>query len=272
MGKLLYSLAAKFFSHCRALIKNKPHFASIFFVVLAMHLAGIFYSYMHPSPKLNPNRKKLVVHTKILPPDPTKSSFVTKEAKDPFSKSPSSASTHAVKKEPAKKLPVKKEPAIKKKSPSIATPTVKNPEKVVVSSSKTKKLLEDLQESIAKIELNRDNSLPAKTITLPRPITELKADAYEIHADASDEEGIFYRDILIQYLKDTLHLPGYGTVKIKLSLEHQGRVENVAIASSDSEVNRLYLEKILQELDFPPFTGDLSGKNSYTFSLTFCSD
>ena len=161
--------------------------------------------------------------------------------------------------------------ATKKKS-SAATASTKLSDKTTTLPSKTKKLLADLQESIAKIEINRDNSLPAKTIVVPKPISQLKSDTYEIQSDPVEDEGVVYRDILIQYLKDSLHLPGYGIVKVKLTLEHVGHVQDIAVVSSDSEVNRLYLEKALQELAFPPFTGELANKNLYTFCLTFCSD
>jgi outer membrane biosynthesis protein TonB len=270
MKKLLYLLLTKLTSYSRAFVKTKPYLTMTLLLVLACHLCGIIYSQTHSSPILNPNRKKLIVTTKILPPDQTKPNLIAKDTKSAFTQGHAG---HSHTTPPPVVKTIKKTPPTKKKTPPPApTPSKKLADKIDPNTSKTKKLLSELQESIAKIELNRDNSLPAKTIVVPKPIAELKADAYEIQSDAVEEEGVFYRDILIHYLKDALHLPGYGTVKIKLTLEHQGYVDDLTIVSSDSEVNRLYLEKTLQELVFPPFTGDLSSKRSYTFSLTFCSD
>ena len=267
MKKQLQASSLKFLSYLKGFVKNKPYLTAILFFVCALHLFGIIYSQIHPSPPLNPNRKKLIVKTMILPPDQSKPTLVTKDTKEKLLQVAASATTATITKT-KKTLPVAK----KKITTTTTAANKKLDTKTTLPDSKTKKLLSDLQESIAKIEVNRDNSLPAKTIVVPRPISELKADAYEIKSDPMEEEGVFYRDILINYLKDSLHLPGYGTVKIKLTLEHQGNVQNLTIVTSDSEVNRLYLEKTLQELDFPPFIGELSSKKCYTFSLTFCSD
>lgn len=268
MKKQLHPLLIKLLSHLKIFAKTRPCLTSILFFVFGLHLVGIIYSQIHPTPPLNPNRRKLIVKTMTLPPDQSKTLLVTKDAKEKLVTVKGSLQAAEIIK--SKKIT----PAAKKKPPTPAalTSSKKLADKTVATDSKTKKLLSDLQESIAKIEINRDNSLPAKAIVVPRPISELKADAYEIQSDSVEEEGILYRDILISYLKDTLNLPGYGTVKIKLTLEHQGTVQNLSIVTSDSEVNRLYLEKILQELTFPTFTGELASKKSYTFSLTFCSD
>lgn len=266
MQKQLHALFIKLLASLKNFTKNKPNLTIVLLFVLGLHLFGIIYSNIHLHPPINPNRKKLIVKTMTLPPDQSKPSLVTKDTREKML--PVKAVAAAAEVVKTKKTTA---PAKKKTTTPIAS-NKKLSDKTAVNNSKTKKLLSDLQESIAKIEINRDNSLPAKTITVPRPINELKADAYEIKSDAVEEEGVFYRDILIHYLKDSLNLPGYGIVKIKLTLEHQGLAQNVTIVTSDSEVNRLYLEKTLQELIYPPFTGELSNKKTYTFSLTFCSD
>lgn len=246
------------------LIHNKPYLILSCSLVLGIHLFVMIYSQIYSPPPLNPNRQKLIVKTMLLPPDPSKSTLVTKL------QSRAVPSASPAQKKQSTPLPVKQSAA--KPTKQASSPSTKKQATTPPLPSKTKQLLSELQESIAKIETNRDNILPTHEISIPTPISALKADAYEIAAETIEEEGVLYRDMLIHHLKDSLHLPGYGTVKVELTLTHQGSVQHMSIIYSDSEVNRLYLEHSLEELMFPPFIGELANKKTYTFCLTFCSD
>lgn len=259
----------RLYRYVQAQMKHRPFLSAFCLIVLALHLFLVVYSQIHPAPKLSPHRKKLLVKTMVLPPDPSKPMLTMQEKSLKNVAAAVKPLAHAPKKTAAS---AKTQKAIVKSPKTVATASAKKLAKATPLPSKTKQLLNDLQESIAKIETNRDNISPTNAISVPTPIKELKADTYEIRSESVAEEGIVYRDVLIHHLKDILHLPGYGTVKVELTLSHQGLVENLAVVYSDSEVNRLYLERALQELAFPPFVGELCNKKNYTFYLTFCSD
>lgn len=265
MDKLLHRL----YSYLKKKVRNHPLLSAISLVVLCAHLSVFIYSSFQPMQTINPHRKKLVVHTKVLPQEVIKIKpqeklvqSTTQAVKAVATKSPSreTANQPSVKKPKANSV-AKVEPA-RTKQPLSKPPEVR----------KTKKLLTELQESIAKIETNRDNVSPTSMISVPTPIKELKADSYEIQSGALTEESAGYKDVLIQHLKDALNLPGYGTVKIELTLSHEGIMQKLDVVYSDSEVNRLYLENALSQLSFPHFNGELVNKKSYKFCLTFCSD
>jgi len=252
----------RFYQFLKAGMRKKPFLSFISIFVLGCHLFFVIHAYVKPMPTISPQRQKLVVHTKVLPAETPKQKLATQEK--------IALTTPQV----VKKVATAAKPSTKTSKPLAKTPKAKTSQPVTkpLEASKTKKLLGELQESIAKIETNRDNISVASTISVPTPIKELKADSYEIKADVVAEESVIYRDMLIHHLKDSLHLPGYGTVKIALTLSHEGVVQNMDIIFSDSEINRLYLENALTDLMFPPFSGELANKKNYKFCLTFCSD
>lgn len=243
----------------RSFLKNKPALSLITAIVIGFHLFGFIYSFIAKTPVLKPYRQQLVVRTVVMPEDPTQHLIVKKGNNTPIKiKGTTSSKSNQV-------APAAKKTTSQKSQNQTNT-------KTIPSTTKTQKLLQDLQSSMSKIEQVRDNTASTSNINIPKPIAELKADSYHIETDNVDETSSVYKQLLVMYLKDNLHLPAYGTVKVELMLNQTGDVLSLKILSSDSEINRLYLEKNLKELSFPSFTSDLVGKKSSSFCLTFCSD
>lgn len=137
-----------------------------------------------------------------------------------------------------------------------------------------KHLLRELEETIAKIDENRDKlytSKKPKTPTLAQPqIQPLSIDREDLLEVEVKETG--YKETLIQVLHASLNLPDYGEVKIQLKLRRNGTVETLKVLKTESQKNRKYLEAKLPLLKFPPFEGALADQNAQTFVLTFCNE
>jgi colicin import membrane protein len=88
----------------------------------------------------------------------------------------------------------------------------------------------------------------------------------------SSDEGSTYAQEIALYLKHRLQLPEYGEVKIKLTLNANGKVSSVKITSSNSDKNRELVEKKVPTITFPPFDARLDGEKSHTFSVTLKSN
>ncbi len=243
-----FSKFSVYLNSLKSLPKRRPYFTICISVAFALHIF-LMVGTQFNHPPIHPQHQKLLVKTIMMPTTVQTTSRSVKEVHNE---------------------PVKYTPSPKQIKPTTTKPNSKTPQPTTSKNTKTKQLLNDLQENIAKIEAKRDNTLPSQAMVIPKPINALKADVYDIQAEAVEETS--YKDNLILYLKDALHLPGYGTVKIRLTLQKDGTIQDVMALASDSEVNRLYLENTLQELIFPPFTEELANKKTYTFVLTFCSD
>lgn len=136
----------------------------------------------------------------------------------------------------------------------------------------------EAQESIAKISGNRDkltsNKLASPISNVPHAITHLEIDSLSTakgNAALSSYE-ISYREELAGRLKLLLRLPEYGDVKINLTLDRTGKVSKVAIVTTDSAVNRKYIEETLPKLSFPPFGNHYASATEYTFSITLSNE
>ena len=148
---------------------------------------------------------------------------------------------------PKQALPVKKTvpPAVQKQVVSTPPRAPRVP----------KQLLQELEESIAKIDQKRDKLYTGKEI--PQPTRALHID---------ETEADFVR-MLTEHLEQSLHLPDFGEVKIALTLQENGTVIKVVVLKVESEKNRRYLEAHLPLLKFP----HLKQKQN-TFILTFCNE
>ncbi|PCI93158.1 hypothetical protein COB11_05810 [Candidatus Aerophobetes bacterium] len=238
----------------KTFVRTRPFLAGAILLVLVFHLSLFTYTLFKKTYKKLPAPKKLIVKTFVMPETKITEKVITKSV---------------IPKTKKVTIPIKK---VKR------TQQVKKTKKIVQvkkPTDKRKKLIQDLQTSIAKIETKQLNTATA-AVTIPKPISELKANHYEIKTETKLSDGeesvAHYTNLLVSHLKDTLSLPGYGTVKLKLTLNSSGIIENMIVSASDSEVNRMYLEKHLSDLFFPKFTDELAGKKSHTFSLTFCSN
>lgn len=242
-------------------VKNYPLSFFCFLFSAMLHLALLIFIQLRPGITHQAHRQKLTVNTHLVP----SSSFST-PIKKPTHLKPSSAQstkTHAslaYEKKPTQK--VVKTPAKKMQKGSLTQQ---------LSNEQAKQLLQQLQKSLAEIESKKETSQHNQMV-VPQSIKELRADDYRITSEIAEESLGNYHSQLICFLKDALQLPAYGTVKVILTLSNKGEYIHLEILSSDSEVNRFYLEKQLKELQYPIFTKDISHTSTYSFHLTFCSD
>jgi outer membrane biosynthesis protein TonB len=170
----------------------------------------------------------------------------------------------------------KKEPAIadkhlgKNKQPlAKKNPPPQNRAKISDS------LLQELEESIAKIENKSDKGVtrkiaPVGSKTFAPILLQIDIPSVEL-SDAEDGRSD-YTDTLVSHLHQCLSLPDYGEVKIQLSLRQDGTVAKVVVLKTQSEKNKQYLESNLPRLKFPRFDGAYASKRECTFTLTFCNE
>lgn len=140
-------------------------------------------------------------------------------------------------------------------------------------------LLAQAQEKIAKITQNRDKSTSKVSggnislSSLPKAITALHIDALPgTDLPQWNDREISYRDELASRLKLGLHLPEYGDVKVKMTLNRSGKIINIAVLSTESISNKKYVEKTLPALTFPSFGSNFGDAQEYTFSITLSNE
>jgi|GEM_PF-1542391 len=264
-------LSFNYLDKLQKLKKEKPLLSFFIIFSLILHITLFSFSKFTPKPKLDPNRRKLIVKTISAP----EHYFVANEKKK-------SETTQKLQPKATHKAQLisseKKEKVIKKTASTGSKKTVQEIKEISkkndVSKQKAKAVLYELQQNLAKLENTKEIKNNQPEIIIPESIPELKADSYKIISERNEElpDDFFYQDLLLSHLKDHLVLPAYGSVKIELTLFSNGKLESMKITASDSEINRLYLEKNLKELSFPIFSKELSGKKNHTFYLTFCSD
>jgi hypothetical protein len=240
---------------------KNPLAALCCFLAFSLHLTFFFISWLKPNIYHSAARQKLIVNTHQLPSSSLRS-FTTKH------ESPKTSTSYATTKEPKASSSTKKIPQTKAKTPAQKHSGAKTQQ---LTNSQAKQLLQQLQKNLAEIETQKE-VCQQKQIMVPQSIKQLKADETTISSDLSQEPFLDYHNLLINFLKTTLELPVFGTVKLTLTLDAQGHFKALEILASDSEVNRFYLEKQLKELEYPVFTKDLSHQPAYSFNLTFCSD
>ena len=167
---------------------------------------------------------------------------------------------------------IKKEPAVADKK--LTAPAKKNPPpppRAKISDS----LLQELEESIAKIETKSDKGITSKKTFasskafLPTPLQIDKIAADDLNAEDIKSD---YTDVLVRHLHQVLSLPDFGEVKIQLSLRQDGTVAKLNVIKAQSEKNKHYLETNLPSLRFPRFEGIYASKKEHTFILTFCNE
>lgn len=140
-------------------------------------------------------------------------------------------------------------------APQQSVPVHKPPKS---KPKKTKDVIRDLQKSIAKIDAKRDKPKVIKQ-SQPAPAKEKPSPPQ-------------YPILLSRALKEGLHLPEAGDVRLALTLNHRGKVIDMKILHSDSTINASYLKEAITQLQLPPFTRDIAHKKQHTFTLTFCHD
>ncbi len=176
--------------------------------------------------------------------------------------------------ESLKKTVVKSNGPTKKTAPVKPTPQTKS-QKNSGTSKISRGLAKELEESIAKIDEKRDNfSSKARSANAnkapPAPMTRLSSlDSMPLVATASSDE---IRELLVQELREVLHLPDFGEVKVRLSFRVDGSIAEVKVLKADSKKNKEYLERELPRHGFP-FIADLRlTEKERSFVISFCNE
>lgn len=193
-----------------------------------------------PSKKVTPKPKETVKPEKAA-------TAIKKETPDPVKKA------ETTKAEPAKPTVDPKAEAAKARKQQLLA-------NAQASMSKTKK--------VSKAELNQ-----IALMTVPSGLSDLSIDALPKEPQESmSMREIGYRDELVGRLKLFLKLPEHGEVTIKLTLSRSGKVNKLQIVSSQSAVNKSYIEKTLPDLTFPPFGSNFGDNKEFTFLISLSND
>lgn len=126
-------------------------------------------------------------------------------------------------------------------------------------------LVQQLQESIAKIDQKSHKESPKEILPAPKWVPQLKIDE-----ESGGEESLFVTT-LVHCLQEALNLPEVGEVKVELTLKRDGSFVQMRVLRSESERNKKFLEEELKKLTFPPFDGNLKNEKEHAFVITFCN-
>jgi hypothetical protein len=239
-------------------MQKPPLRTALLSFVLLMHL--IFLCFLLISPAFSPlkkERKHLLVKTVVHSPSvQTLPRISSQPAPEPKKKAPQ--------KVPSPSPP----PVVKKASPKASPPIKKEPVKQPHPQSKAviaDTLLEELEESIAKIGTSSDKTPIKKKSPVPIPLQMDLVSADEGEVDSA------YAEKLVQCLYQQLKLPEYGEVVIQLHLHQDGTVGKIIVLKAHSQRNRHYLESTLPQVKFPSFEGGYAHKKESVFVLRFCN-
>lgn len=151
------------------------------------------------------------------------------------------------------------------------TPAPKElPKKVAakkVASKTENKKKKEMEELIKQIE------------TLSTPLPEVKKSSWTVPTFASksaeprplveEESGSQYGAALFTFLSQSLQLPDYGKVTVKIRLSPKGKVLKLEIIESLSQKNETYLKQTLPKLLFPPPERGMLQEKEEELILTF---
>lgn len=251
----------------------------IAYYVIAVHAFLVLWSALWmPSKKVDrkPLQVRTVMHVPqvVSSPQPVVKQAVQKTAPKPQTPKPQPAVAKTqpavAKPSPAPAKPAPKPvnaPAKKIAAPApapttIARPAPKKSSGPVVSAD----LVQQLQESIAKIDQKSHKESPKEILPAPKWVPQLKID----EESSGGEESLFVTT-LVHCLQEALNLPEVGEVKVELTLKRDGSFVQMKVLRSESERNKKFLEQELKKLTFPPFDGDLKNEKEHAFVITFCN-
>jgi len=250
------------------------------YFIVGLHLfffcSFVFGSYL---PK---KKHRIAVHSVRLKTPPPVQQLQTKTAT--AAKKPSSPATAQSTKAPQpqpQQLPSTR--PMQKKKPSSTTTTPNTAKKKEVKTVKrspavSQKLIKELEESIAKIDEKPDKfkseKYSAKTksqVQAPIVLNSLESEPYiGPFSERATLEDL--RELLVLELKNSLHLPDFGEVTMRLVLRRDGSVAEVKVLKSASKKNSEYLERELPKHSFS-FVAELGLKdNERNFVITFCNE
>lgn len=160
---------------------------------------------------------------------------------------------------PVKPTPIAKAAPVRPVAKKTAPAPVKSAPAVPAN------LVQQLQESIAKIDQKSHKDSPKEVMPAPKWVPELRIDE-----ESTGEENLFVAT-LVQCLQETLDLPEFGSVKVELVLRRDGSFVKMKVLHSESEKNKKFLEQELKTVSFPPFNGNLKNEKEHLFVITFCN-
>lgn len=209
--------------------------------VLAAHAVCFFALCLHHLASFRPPPKHpILVRTQT----PVKQIAATPK---PPAKAPSKP---AAKPTPPVKPAPKEAPKKETKKPTLSpTPTKKAPPK---ESPKPK-------ESVSAPP-------PAKELPIPKRLPQKMASLQNI--EEKDEE-LPVQEQLIAFLQNTLELPEYGEVKVRLEFDRWGTLKQCTILEAKSPKNSEFLKNRLPELVFPCFNDKRLTQEPLVFTITF---
>lgn len=250
----------------------------ITYYVIGIHCFLVLWSALWmPSKKIDkkPLQVRMVVQAPAtpIPVTPRPPQPVIKNAVQNIVATPSSIAPKATpvpKMSPVAKKsasPAPKNPVVKKAATASAParPVAKKTEPAKSAPVVPADLVQQLQESIAKIDQKSHKDSPKEILPAPKWITQLKIDE-----ESTGEESLFVAT-LISCLQNTLNLPENGAVKVELVLQRDGSFVQMKVLHSESDRNRKFLEQELKTVTFPPFSGNLKNEKEHTFVITFCN-
>lgn len=148
-----------------------------------------------------------------------------------------------IKRAPIKKAPTR--PVQVKKTPIQKKPPVKKA--VPIDKKKYLSLLDKLEKQINNLDEKKEIIIKSE-LTIPKKIKTLSLDK-QIENVSFDNFSKF-QQILVKELQNNLNLPEYGEVKVSFIIHPEGKITDVLILDSKSEINQSYLKNSLSELLF----------------------
>lgn len=134
-------------------------------------------------------------------------------------------------------------------------------------------LFKKAQESINQIQAQpKQTAVQATSQPKSVAIGMLQSEITIKGSDWGNLSEINYHDLLINRLKDHLKMPDFGNVEIKLTISRSGQFVSMIITKEENRSNRIYIEKMMPNLAFPPFGNFFSGESQHTFHLTLSND
>jgi hypothetical protein len=223
--------------------------------VITIHVFLLFLvKFTTPEKKVNP--KPLKVKTIIQAPPP-------KSLPAPLTHHAGGTAAAPTVKKALSKTVKKSPPRPVKKVNSKTQETLQKDSENHSSSEISAQLLQQLQESIAKIDKTSDKENLINQFQTPKAASNLTVE------QVGEEDQADYANALVACLKRNLSLPERGDVKIELLIEKSGVLNSYSVITSRSLRNQRYLENELGALRYPAFMGSLKSKQEHKFVISF---
>ncbi|MGK5594606.1 MAG: hypothetical protein ACSNEK_04525 [Parachlamydiaceae bacterium] len=151
------------------------------------------------------------------------------------------------------------------KKPDAHTKKTNNIDKKVALK---KELIAQAQASLNKVDSKaKSEPLPGLSSEPSSPIQSFSATISCQSEEVSSVE-LSYREELANRLKLLLRLPEMGEINVKLTIQKNGTIKHLEILSSESLLNRKYVEKTLLQHTMPSLGKQFGHVEDYTFTIT----